>query len=502
MPEHAVSIDYIPFRRQREFHALRTEVAGYFGGWGSGKTRAALAEAYRNTCYQPGVPVLLASPTFPIQRKTMWRELVQVLPGASRWPRGQDGAQNRVQRCLGPMVREWNSRDRVLTLNIGDPKSPVSRGGTDWYFGSLEDPGSIEGGTYGSGVLDEPRLVSREGWEIFNSRIRDPRAKVLRRSVTGVPSMGWMDEEFNRGAPGRSFVRGSSDDNPYLPPGYVQQLNLSGRKAQAFRHGMFVHLEGTVYDDYMTVAQGDDAGSIIDVRPEPTRATYGFLDFGRKRPYFGLMQQIAPGAHPAAPWGGDVVVEELVAVDMREPVHAERCALLCKRLNVQMLDVWCDPAGTTPNSQTGLPSMQVYESAFRKHGVLVGGLRYTTNPIERYKPNRVDAVSARLLGADGVRRLFVAQHLAEPQRADYGSGVAGIHRALLGLTYPKNRPGDNRPVKDGVNDHPCDALEYLVVGLYGVIEAPDVLALNTDAPSADSPYGFGRGSDPLGIYGG
>ena len=59
--------------------------------------------------------------------------------------------------------------------------------------------------------------------------------------------------------------------------------------------------------------------------------------------------------------------------------------------------------------------------------------------------------------------------------------MAGIHRALLGLTYPKNRPHDPRPSKDGVNDHPCDALEYLVVGLYGVVEPPDIMAINSAA---------------------
>ena len=49
------------------------------------------------------------------------------------------------------MAREWNAQDRVLTLDIGSPKSPTSRGGTDWFFGSVDDPGSIEGGTYGWG---------------------------------------------------------------------------------------------------------------------------------------------------------------------------------------------------------------------------------------------------------------------------------------------------------------------------------------------------------------
>jgi hypothetical protein len=57
--------------------------------------------------------------------------------------------------------------------------------------------------------------------------------------------------------------------------------------------------------------------------------------------------------------------------------------------------------------------------------------------------------------------------------------VVGIHRALLGYTYKRNRPGDPQPLKDGIHDHPCDALGYLVVGLYGVMEAPNLLAMNS-----------------------
>lgn len=468
---------YRPFRKQREFHALTTEVAAFTAGWGTGKTTAGIGEAWRNTCFQPGIPGLFCSPTFRIMRKTFIRELVRLLPGATRWPRGQECRPGRVEKCLGPLVHEWNATDKVLTMKVGDPKSPISRGGTDWHFASVDDPGSIEGGTYGFGVLDEPRLVSREAWEVFNSRIRDTRAKVLRRSVTGVPAMGWMDEELNRGLPGRSFVRGSSDDNPYLPPGYVDQLNLSGRKARAFRFGFFVHLEGTVYEDYVPIPEPGEQGSVIDHRFDPKLATRAFLDFGRLRPYFGLIQTL--------PDGSEVVFDEVVSSTEREPVHAARCAALCERYGLELLAVWCDPAGKTPNSQTGLPSLQLYEAALRPFFARGCSMRYTLRPVERYKPNRVEAVSVRLMGVDGRRRLFIARELTERQYAD---GAAGIHRGLLGLVYPKGS-NDPRPKKDGIHDHPCDALEYYVVGEHGILEAPDLLAMNNAGGASRDSFG-------------
>ena len=120
-----LSLKYAPFKKQIEAHAKTEEVVGYFGGWGSGKTTWVIAEAFRNTCFLPGIPGILTSPTFPVQRKTLYPVIVGLFPGATRWPRGRDN----VTKCLGPLVRDWNAQDRVLTLDIGDAKTPMIRGG-------------------------------------------------------------------------------------------------------------------------------------------------------------------------------------------------------------------------------------------------------------------------------------------------------------------------------------------------------------------------------------
>ena len=119
-----LTLNYKPFAKQLEAHARPEPIVGYLGGWGSGKTTWAIAEAFRNTCFLPGIPGILCSPTFPVQRKTLYPTIVALFPGASRWPRGREKARD----CLGPMAREWNAQDRVLTLDIGSPKSPTSRG--------------------------------------------------------------------------------------------------------------------------------------------------------------------------------------------------------------------------------------------------------------------------------------------------------------------------------------------------------------------------------------
>ena len=461
-----LKIDYNPFGKQIEAHSLKEQIVGYFGGWGSGKTTWVIAEAFRNTCCVPGIPGILTSPSFPVQRKTLYPLIVQLFPGAIRWPRGRDKA----RRCLGPLVREWNAMDRVLTLDVGDPKSPMSRGGTDWFFGSLEDPGSIEGGTYGWGIMDEPRLATHDAWRIFNSRIRDPRVKVHRRSVSGVPAMGWMHEEFNKGVPGRAFIRASSMDNPYLPKEYVKSLNLSDRLARAYLYGEFVVLEGVVYWTY----EPRIGGSLVDMEPDKESESWGALDFGGRRPYFALIQDRMVDDEES-----EVIVEEVVGADTLEESHASRCAQVLKDWGVVMSDCFCDPAGKSRNAQTGFSSIQIYERVFRENGVLAGAMRYTTNRAERHIPAGVEAVRSRFESHSGKRTLFVAERLTEQGRtSSYPQGVVGIHGALMGYKYPKNKPGNDDPQKDGVTDHPCDAIRYAIVNRHGVLRNLSVSDLN------------------------
>lgn len=460
-----LALDYEAFPRQAEAHAAWESIFGYFGGYGSGKTTWLIAEAFRNSCFLPGLPGILASPTYPNQRKALRPVILRLFPHAIRWPRGGDNA----RKCLGPLVREWVAEDKTLVLDIGSGKTPALRGGTDWVFGSLDDPGTIEGGTYAWGCLDEPRLIGHESWRVFNSRIRDPRARFHRRSVAGVPAMGWMDDEFNRGLPDRRFIRASSTDNPHLPDNYADLLNLSGRRAQAFLHGHFVHLEGTVYETYCPSPVDGDRGSLLDVLPDPKRRTFGVLDFGYRRPAFLVLQDVPiDGGVDFA----EVVVAEVVLADCLEGTHAAACVAELQRWGLTMEECYCDPAGDQARATVGFSAVDTYERAFAEAGVLLAyGLQWTLAPVERYIPNGVEATRARFQDHHEKRRLHVARRLADPAlTTTYPEAPVGIHRSLLGLHYPFGRAGrSDQPVKDKVNEDFCDALRYYVVNRWGVL---------------------------------
>ena len=460
-----LEIDYKPFGAQITAHEAPEDTVLMAGGWGSGKTSWLIAEALRNTVNNPGLAGVLVSPTFPLQRRTLYRAIVDFFPEATRWPTGSAKAHD----CLGPLVRDWSSRDRVLTL----------WNGAEWVFGSADDPGSLEGATYAWGCLDEPRLIRHEAWRIFNSRIRDNRSTQLRRSVAGVPSMGWMWDEFGRPSANRVMVKARTADNPHLPPGYIESLNLSDKLARAYLEGDFVVLSGVVYWTY------DPTGdSVVDVVPEPGRPTFGALDFGGRRPAFMVIQDVE-GI-------GEVVVEEVCVSDTLEQANANQCAELLQRYGLTMLDCYCDPAGKARNAQTGLNSVAIFEQTFREAGVLSGDLLYSLSPIERHIPNGVEAMRARFQDHTGARHLFVARHLTQSERTSrYPAGVLGIHGSLLSYRYP-DKGRSNVPRKTGEDDHFPDALRYYVIGRHGVMEQPDIRAMNQNVSSVMR-GGYGRG---------
>ena len=275
---------YVPFGAR-----VRAHHEGGPSSWlvaGAGKRLVSLALRIIR-----GWPIL--SQTSP-QRRTLYRAIVDFFPEL-----GLADGRGQPRDCLGPWS-ELVERDRVR------------RSTTDLViFGSADQPGSLEGATYAWGCLDEPRLVRHEAWRIFNSRIRDNRSAKLRRSVAGVPAMGWMFEEWGKPAPNRVMIKARTADNPHLPPGYIESLNLSDKLAQAISRE-FVVLSGVVFWTY------DPRESVVDVEPDSSRPTRGALDFGGRRPAFLVIQDVE-GL-------GEVIVEEVGVSDTLEQVHASQCA--------------------------------------------------------------------------------------------------------------------------------------------------------------------------------
>ncbi len=102
-----------------------------------------------------------------------------------------------------------------------------------------------------------------------------------------------------------------------------------------------------------------------------------------------------------------------------------------------------DPAGLQVNDQTGRSAVQLLSAA---------GLEYRAR-VSKVAPGLL-AVRARLQPADG-----------SPPRLLIHARCKRLIEALDAYHYDPARPDLDTPVKDGIHDHPIDALRYLVINL-------------------------------------
>lgn len=114
---------------------------------------------------------------------------------------------------------KYNQQRNIIDVN-----------GTIIYAYSLDNYQNIRGIEIGWGWLDETRDTPREAFDVVLGRLRDKRAKKLELRLTSSPcGYNWLYDYFagpNK-KPGYEMVQGSTFDNPYLPPSYVESLRDS-----------------------------------------------------------------------------------------------------------------------------------------------------------------------------------------------------------------------------------------------------------------------------------
>jgi hypothetical protein len=131
------------------------------------------------------------------------------------------------------------------------------------------------------------------------------------------------------------------------------------------------------------------------------------------------------------------VVDELIVT---QQTLDQNIAAIRSRLTDAPSRVFCDPAGNARNEQTSQSNVQRLRAAgwtvrSRRSPILEG----------------IELIRASLRSATGESRLFI-----DPT-------CTGLIRALQSLRY--QTPASELPFKDGVHDHPVDALRYFFVNI-------------------------------------
>lgn len=421
--------DYRPTATQAGFLRSRERIAGFFSGYGGGKTRAGAEKALRLALANPGCTGLIAAPTWDMNTRLTQRAFFAA--------------------CPKPLiVREHKTEKWVDLVN-----------GARIYFGSTDKPGSLEGTNLAWFWLDEARLTSSEAWRVIVGRLRDKGARRLQGFVTTTPAMGWLNDEFGTGRPEREAFHGSTLENAHnLAPGFIENLRrtYSPRLAKALIDGLFAVIAGQVYEEF------DESRHVIDWRFNPRLPLWLSWDFGIRASSILFAQVTGDFPTPLAsgrtiPPRSVVIFDEL-QLEQKPTVHQiPEVKRKLAALRAEPARIVCDPAGKQRDQASGMPSVSLLRDAF---GHIV---RWEEEFAQRHIPNRIARVQGALHPVEGEPTLYVARSLLSHPS---GSPEArrGVVRSLRGSVYPERegRRLSDLPKEDEF-EHARDTLEYLVV---------------------------------------
>jgi len=136
------------------------------------------------------------------------------------------------------------------------------------------------------------------------------------------------------------------------------------------------------------------------------------------------------------------VIDEYVRSRATIDVHAEEIRIRTAVDESQVAATFCDPAGASRNDVTGTSVVRELRTLgivarYRQSGILEG----------------IELIRRAVMAGDGKSRLIISprcQRLIEAMRSYH---------------YPEGKVGSGAelPLKDGLHDHPIDALRYFFV---------------------------------------
>jgi phage terminase large subunit len=187
------------------------------------------------------------------------------------------------------------------------------------------------------------------------------------------------------------------------------------------------NLENAVFDQF------DFAAHIRPLEYDANLPLYRSLDFGFVNPFVCLWIQV----------DGDGVVrviDEYVRSRATIDVHAAELKARIPGGESRVIATFCDPAGAGTNDVTGT-------SAIRELRSLGINVRYRRSGIA----DGIELIRRAIRDGAGKSRFIVSPR------------CVCLIEALVCYHYPDTSVADELPLKDGVYDHPIDALRYFFV---------------------------------------
>lgn len=389
-------------------------------GFGAGKSEALVMKALKQLFEIPDCYIAIYEPTVDLIKRIMYPRFEEIL--------GNTG-----------LIYKLNKSEGILTINnVGTI-----------IFRSLENPSRIIGYEVHNSHVDELDTLDEEKAEeawmkiISRNRKRIPDGSKNTVSVYTTPEgyrfvyKRWkkkLEEDLaKKGSSDYELIRGSTYDNPFLPPEYIETLENSypSQLIKAYLNGEFVNLEsGQVYINFDT--ELNDTNMIL---PNSSEVIHLGMDFN-----VGHMSAVAVVIRNDIAY----VVDEIC--DQRDtPSIINEIKL---RYDGRRVIIYPDASG---NSRKTVDASKSDIALLREANFQVNAP--TKNPPVK---DRILTVNSMFCNAKGIRRLFVN---------------TSVCKHLTNNLNEQAYDDSGNPRKANNVDHMLDALGYVIHRKFGLTSA-------------------------------
>lgn len=405
-------------------------IRAYVGGFGSGKTKMGCSEG------------IIASIMFSGNRGIICRENYPALLDST--------IKTFFNECPEQLISKYNKNEkRVLFKN-----------GSEILFRNTKNPDDFKSTEIGWFLIDEADGVEEKVFKVLLARLRIntvPSEYYFGNITTNPPDEDhWICDLFVKNKPDNYlFVHAPSYENPYLPDGYIKNLedNYDADWVRVFLGGEFGYLPTgkRVYQEFSKKLHCKKLGA---VSPYPI---YRAWDFGFHNPACVFFQEIEGVMHVLKEMEGknelvDVFAKRVISESMEEYPGF-------------LFEDFGDPAGNQRSDKSEKSSIQIIRAM---------GIKIRT---------RVSHIN------DGLLIIRILMHPREvgsqlfyvdPRCDKLIKGFIGAYH------YPDKKDADEKkkPKKDNTYDHVQDCLRYGVVNnprFRKWLKKPSLAVVNTNS---------------------
>lgn len=436
----AIELTYKPQDYQMLSHAvpyveqdgrIQTQLIGYFGGYGSGKSRTSLSEVLLRALENPKGTGLLTAPTLQqLKRTTIKTFFNEVCPPA--------------------LVERYNKSDGEIELVNGFV----------FYTIPSDDEEKLRSINAGIIHMEEASGIKRSIYDQLLTRMRDPFVHNRLFAVCSNPDLGWIKEVFadnpDRANPSHpehelynpfitTFIWETAL-NKHLPPDFIA-MNSQGKPdwwIKRYLQGSFKHSEGMVYPNisncFTTEQEYFEKHDLKDGFPKSWEH-FVTLDHGLRNPTAVLFNVINPHT------GEVITYDEYYVPNRLVPAHATALKPLIERIPLGRIRFMvADPSIRNKTDPVNGKSVQ---GLYQEYGLFFSEGN-----------NNVEA---------GI--LKVNSYIERGKWKIFQDKCPELSKEAIGYKFPEvtmdnvNENLDERPVK--AKDHACDSARY------GFMRLPD-----------------------------